>query len=299
VYDIQMATLPTHRRSGFTLTELLVTLAIIAILSAMMLGGLASAGRTRKRDVTKLFIQKISTALMEAYEDAEDEAAQFSTLIAVRSHLRSMFPDSWDEVADGAILPSPTTPLERVYRRYKLSGATPSVAYQGAECLYMILTQSGRFPDFISEIRAEQVGDVDEDGKKEFLDGWGNPIAFLRWAPGYVAPTTQLLTVQVADPNNRHDPFDRWFDPSAPPPPPQSDASAYALFPLIYSAGPDESGSGGSGYGLIRTSNGWPNANLIPLCGFSPSGTGLVGAPDPANPSAYLDNVTNFELMAE
>ena len=29
-------------------------------------------------------------------------------------------------------------------------------------------------------------GDTDEDGMKEILDAWGEPIVFLRWAPGYV-----------------------------------------------------------------------------------------------------------------
>lgn len=293
----------TNRLRAFTLTELLVTLAIIAILSAMMLGGLASAGRSQKRDATKLFIQKLSSAIMEAYEDAEDETLHLATLTAVRGHLRSTFPDSWDEVADSGIVPIPTTPIERIYRRYKMTGPTPTAAYQGAECLYMIITQSGRFPDLLSEIRPEQVGDVDQDGKQEFLDGWGNPIAFLRWAPGYVAASISMLTIQVADPVTHHDPFDRWYDPLTGPPAPVSDPTAYALFPLIYSAGPDESGNagagGGSGYGLIRAGNGWPNSNLIPLCGFNPSGTGVVGAPDPDNPSAHLDNITNFDLMLE
>jgi prepilin-type N-terminal cleavage/methylation domain-containing protein len=288
-------------RAAFTLTELLVTLAIIAILSAMMLGGLASAGRSQKRDATKLFIQRISSALMEAYEDAEDDALSLTSLAAVRQYLRSMFPDSWDEVAASSILPTPTTAMERVYWRYKMSSGAPSAAYQGAECLYMIVTQSGRFSDLLSQIRSDQVGDVDEDGKKEFLDAWGNPIAFLRWAPGYVSPAISLLTTQIADPVTYHDPFDRWYVEGSPPTGP--DVSAYALFPLIYSAGPDEAGNagtgGGSGYGLIRASNGWPNGALIPMCGFNPSGTGLVGAPDPSNSAAYLDNVTNFELMLE
>ena len=31
----------------------------------------------------------------------------------------------------------------------------------------------------------DEIGDMDEDGMKEILDGWGTPIEFLRWAPGY------------------------------------------------------------------------------------------------------------------
>ena len=29
------------------------------------------------------------------------------------------------------------------------------------------------------------IGDTDGDGAPEFLDGWGHPINFLRWAPGF------------------------------------------------------------------------------------------------------------------
>jgi len=287
-------------RAAFTLTELLVTLAIIAILSTLMLGGLSQAGRSQKNDVTKIFIRKISAAIMEAYEDFEDESLRLGNLIAIRRTLRASFPDSWDEVAPSAILPLPTSAIERTYAAYKLTGGAASATYQGAECLYMIMTTSGRFSDFLAEIRPEQIGDVDGDGKREFLDAWGNPIAFLRWAPGYVSP---LTAIQVADPVNRHDPFDRWFDPISPPPAPICDSSAYLLLPLIYSAGPDAAGTAGSnaasGYGLLRAANGWPDVALIPMCGFNPDGSGLVGAPDPASPTAHLDNITNFELMLE
>jgi len=284
---------PKHLpRAGFTLTELLVVLAIIALLSALTLSGLAGSRGRGKVEATKLLVGKINDAILEAYEEFEDQAASIGSLTAIRSRMRSEFPDSWAEVAPGTVLTSATTAIERAYRNYKLNGGLPSENYQGAECLYMIVTQSGRFNDLVSQIRPEQVGDRDGDGYKEFLDAWGNPIAFLRWAPGYVSPAVVKPTIQVADPMNRHDPFDVS----------NADSTAYALFPLIYSAGPDEAGnssSGGpSGYGLITSLNGWANAALSSICTFNP-GAGLVGAPDPANSKAYLDNVTNFDLMLE
>lgn len=281
-------------QSGFTLTELLVVLVIIALLSALTLSGLAGARGRGKVEATKLLVSKINDAILEVYEDFEDKASSIGLLDDIRMQMRSEFPDSWAEVAGNpppTVLAAATTALERTYSNYKTNGGLPSNKYQGAECLYMIVTQSGRFSDLVAEIRPEQVGDVDNDGKKEFLDAWGNPIAFLRWAPGYVLPIKKA-TIQIADPTNRHDPFD---DSNA-------DPAAFALFPLIYSAGPDEAGnssSGGpSGYGLIRAETGWPNTALPSICTFNP-GSGLVGAPDPANPKAYLDNVTNFDVMIE
>lgn len=275
---------------GFTLVELMVVLVIIAMLSALTLSGLAGSRGRGKVEATKLLVGKINDAILEVYEDFEDQAASIGSLPAIRRRLRSELPDSWDEVAPGTVLTTPTTALERTYRNYKLSGGLPSPNYQGAECLYMIVTQSGRFNELVAQIRPDQVGDRDSDGKKEFIDAWGNPIAFLRWAPGYVSSAVVKPTIQIADFINRHDPFDEA----------NADPAAYALFPLIYSAGPDEAGnssSGGpSGYGLIRADNGWPNSALPSICTFNP-GVGLVGAPDPANSKAYLDNVTNFDLM--
>lgn len=288
--------LHTNRaRAGFTLTELLVVLVIIALLSALTLSGLAGSRGRGKVEATKLLVGKINDAILEVYEDFEDQAASIGSLTAIRRRLRSEFPDSWDEVAPGAVLTAPTTALERTYLNYKIKkpkGLLPSPIYQGAECLYMIVTQSGRFNELVAQIRPDQVGDRDNDGYKEFLDAWGNPIAFLRWAPGYVAPTIKKPTIQIADPTNRHDPFDET----------SADPTAYALFPLIYSAGPDEAGNSSSedadGYGLIRADKGWPDSVLPSICTFNP-GEGLVGAPRPIAPKAYLDNVTNFDLMLE
>jgi len=291
---------PPCKPTAFTLVELLVVLAIVALLSALMLSGLASALRSQKREATKRFISRLSDAVMEAYEDAEDEALRFGNLQDIRRHLRSVFPDSWAEVLTET---AANTPLGRAYGRFRDTGTPPSSTYQGAECLYMIITQSGRFPELLSTLRANQVGDKDGDGKPEFLDAWGNPIAFLRWAPGFVAPGVSTLTIQVADPVDSHDPFDRWYRPPPMSPLPGSDDTAYALFPLIYSPGPDEAGNaGGSGYGLLRMEAGWSDGDLNTLCGLKsfPNGlVGLVGAPDPNNPDAHRDNITNFELMLE
>ena len=33
----------------------------------------------------------------------------------------------------------------------------------------------------------QDIGDVDEDGAPEFIDGWGNPIGWIRWPAGVVS----------------------------------------------------------------------------------------------------------------
>ena len=280
-----------NARRGFTLVELMVVIIILAILSSLTLGGLSVGRRKGTTEVTQFMVQRLSAAIMDRYEEYEDLAGSVP-LASIRERMREEMPDSWRDVfgSAGSNLTAANTPAGRAYARYYAAGAAPSPAYASAECLYMIVTQSGLFPDLLADIRPELIGDIDGDGKKEFWDGWKRPIAFFRWAPGFSSP---LSLIQVANAATHHDPMDIAET---------GDPSAFALFPLIYSAGPDEStndpnGSGASGYGLITAASGWPNASLASPCTFNPGGTGLVGAPDPSNPTACRDNIFSHDLM--
>ncbi len=130
----------------------------------------------------------------------------------LRDLMRMEMPDRWSDV-----LKPPVAPLDRpnngkvtppsAYLAYQakwaaITGASPTNAadpllrydyaydtnkddFQSAECLYMIvmgcLAQEGDSRDTFT---ARDVGDVDNDGFPEFIDAWGQPIRFLRWAPG-------------------------------------------------------------------------------------------------------------------
>ena len=95
--------------------------------------------------------------------------------------------------------------------------------HQGAECLYMIVQQNvGTGRHARSFINEKEVGDVDGDKMPEFLDAWGKPIEFLRWAPGLIS------TKQDHDLNNP-DPFDVR----------NVQDGTYFLYPFVFSAGPD------------------------------------------------------------
>lgn len=284
-----------NARRGFTLVELLVVLVIIAILSGLSLAGLARAGSRTKADASKFMIRKISDAITEHYDTYEDLRLSGKSLADVRQRMREELPDSWFDVfgSPGSnITTAPATPSGRAYARYYASGPAPTAQYAGAECLFMIITQSGLFPDVLTGIRPEQIGDIDDDGRREFLDGWKQPISFIRWAPGFSsdppsapAPRRTFSLIQIADPTNYHDPVD--ID--------STDPAAFAMIPLIYSSGPDQS------LGLIISAVGWTPAGMNSPCTFNPEGKGLVGAPDtdPENASAYRDNITNHALIAE
>lgn len=284
------------RPTGFTLIELVVVTCILAILSSITIGAMRNASRNSRRDVTKFVIQKLNDAVMDRWEQYEDLAIQnnpttVTNLKELRKIIREEMPDSWEDVPDNPA--NAKTLVGQCYATYKTASSPPSSAYAGAECLYMIMTESGLFPDFLEQIRPDRIGDIDQDGKLEFWDGWQRPISFIRWAPGFPSP----LQEQSAD--TAHDPLD----------PNDIDATAFALFPLIFSPGPDEalndplSGSA-SGYGLVSVAEaGWPDVTLGTTsgsspCTYTPPGASVtVGTPDPANPQAARDNITNHDLL--
>jgi len=297
--------------AAFTLVELLVTLVIVAILAALALAGLAGVRQGAKADKTRNTIRKIDAVIRPMYDSYRNRRVTATTtggssrnydglLRDKRTLLIYEMPDQWSDVPT-VITGVPAQFQTATVRAYVSSRGSPG-SFDGAECLYMIVERSGFDPDALEFFRSNEIGDVDRDGKPEFLDGWGRPIAFLRWAPGFTSP------IQKPDAVNAHDPLD----------PTGRDSTAYALVPLIYSAGPD--GALGTptddtiGYGLQQIDvgsdgRGWMSSDRIlvpasgtPLEGLCTSPKNLVSGrrvgevlPDTADTTA-LDNITNHDL---
>ncbi len=122
--------------------------------------------------------------------------------------------------------------------------------YSNEELLYMIVEDS--YVDgapAIEAFAASEIGDIDDDGLKEFLDAWGNPIRWIRWPAG-----ANAVTPLNPDPLNplgapSSDPFDPTFADvgfdSINEQPPSSGSGVYpfasgdGLRPLVISAGQD------------------------------------------------------------
>lgn len=270
---------------GFTLVELMVVIVIISILGSLSLAGLNIGRQRSKIDATRATIRKLDEIVMDQFDSYSTrlKGLKAADLLAIRGTMVEEMPDNWANVLP---LANCSTSSGRAYSKYKKSTSTS--VYQGAECLYMIVTRSGFSPGSLENFRANEIGDIDRDGMKEFLDGWGNPIAFLRWAPGFSAP---LSALQFADVTTNHDALDVGLN----------DSNAFQMYPLIYSPGPDEAGNAGttsSGYGIVATGTaGWPPASLGSICMFSDGAT-KIGGPDPANPTAYRDNITNHDFLS-
>ena len=71
---------------------------------------------------------------------------------------------------------------------------------QGAECLFLIMSTSyvGGTPA-IDAIPISNIADTDGDGLNEILDGWGEPLEFIRWPVGYFDPELSIDTTVPDD----------------------------------------------------------------------------------------------------
>jgi prepilin-type N-terminal cleavage/methylation domain-containing protein len=239
---------------GFTLIELLITITIIGLLAGITLGALQAARQTARKAKTKAMIAKLDQVIKQRYESYLTRRVPIRTrglqpilaaqmrLDALRDLMRMEMPERWNDVSRPPVVfsgwPGPIQSIEqpalsRVYRaRYQPAGAPdplPTAEFGPAECLYMIVAHGS--PGAMENFSPNDIGDADEDGFPEFHDGWGRPIMFLRWAPGFTDQSE--IQSEDLDPSTgdylHPDPFD-----------PRNVRGGFHLIPLIYSGGRDK-----------------------------------------------------------
>jgi prepilin-type N-terminal cleavage/methylation domain-containing protein len=167
-------------------------------------------------------------------------------LYAMRELMLMEVPDRWSDVylADlGALQPGQPfyygqrTELSNLYLRRYLQ-LNPTKESESAECLYLVIMNACGDGESRTLFPESNIGDTDGDGAPEFIDGWGHPISFLRWAPGFNSDVQlsaeQLNAMSALEQTNAiagdHDPFDLY----------RVDSQAFRLIPLVYSNGRDE-----------------------------------------------------------
>lgn len=259
---------------SFTLAELLISLSIMGILASASLFALFGVMEDAKEARTRAQIARLNELLLDRWDGYTSRpvpvvitpgtsplAAARLRLVGLRELMRMELPDRKTDLTDQAVVlrqpnAPPGTPLNvalwRTYERRARTMLAAAVApaslpspwhdawtaeQQGAECLYLILAsmQDGD-TNGLSYFRESEIGDVDGDGIPEIIDGWGNPIRFIRWAPGYLT----YSDIQQRNSDTSPDPFDplkvdvRW---SATDGDPTNDP--FALYPLVISAGRD------------------------------------------------------------
>jgi len=244
-------------RHGFTLTELLVVITIIAILGSLTLSGMNVAQRRARIARTESTIRKIHEVIMPHAErfltrippslgNYDTPAARnCARLVSTRRIQALEMPDGWtdllaaDRPGDIGSQPAngPQTAVSRKLRRLAenaFPAGTPARAIglgnSDAECLWLAVMRGGYAdPGIVAHFREDEIADINGNGQREFIDGWGRPIRFLRWAPGFVSRYQPIPDMTVTD-TRSHDAFDlSGVDPFA----------LNTLVPLIFSGGPD------------------------------------------------------------
>lgn len=294
-------------------------IAIIGMLGAISITTVRASIQSAKETQTRTTIAKIDNVLTACYEKYQyrrvglsninggnrwvqlSSDAQYRRLIIIRDLLRCDFPCTPAELYMGLVnytyppfIPtSETTPLQAALRSIiasdslnsSLSG-DPIIA--NAELLYLVVMNGD--PEARSLFAEREVNDVDKNGLNEFIDGWGNPICWFRWAPGLDSSDRQPLISDVESQLNNFGSLDAKdkdpFDPSCV-------GDGWFLVPYIYSAGPDGE------YGLTM-----PNATNIkymdnPFLSVADEGTippVQVGSPL-AGTRTYKDNIDNHTLV--
>ncbi len=244
-------------RRGFTLIELMVVMLIISILAAAMGYVMITATESAKIAATRNTIAKIHTLLMQRYESyrfrrlpiqmppgVSPKIAAQIRCDTLRQLMRMEMPDRWSDIIDGPaniqnltvamLRPSVSTSYLATYTNLTSNSNFTAHQYdcQSAQCLYMIVTMGLEDNDTLENFSQSEIADPNGTGAKYFVDAWGNPIKFLRWAPGFVSP----LQVSMATNDPR---LSTLFDQTDPTGVYGTPPTTYALYPLIYSAGPD------------------------------------------------------------
>ena len=289
-------------RAGFTLVELLVSLVIISILAALSLSGLSAVRRRSREEATRTTIRKIHEIIVPQYESYLDKRLDRTTcisagssafpslsgsgrrqfeggkLVVIRKILAFEMPDNWGDV--GSVPTAYGNGRTDVYASYE-TGNIVSNDIDSAECLYMICQLSGFQPEAMENFRAEEIGDKDGDGKLEFHDAWGMPIAFIRWPTGFDGPITLNQETDPSDPES----IDTSIPSSSPP------RFLPGVVPLIYSAGLDQE----YGLAVAQAAGVQSDANV----GNFSIVTAAAGGGHFASPlgNASQDNISNHDLI--
>jgi prepilin-type N-terminal cleavage/methylation domain-containing protein len=145
---------PLGRHAAFTLTEVVVAMAIIAILAGLMLFGMKSISNAAKRNATRVTLQNASGMLTEWLQVMKSDAGALS-------YLSSSQQISADSV--GRVAPDD-------------AGRT-GTAVQATAAAFKRFRQAPSAQKMFQQLPPDQL--MTEGGWTTILDGWRNPILFV------------------------------------------------------------------------------------------------------------------------
>ena len=135
------------------------------------------------------------------------------------------------------LMPLPAGPLGATAPINKLTSnslADWDAAVQSSELLYLLVSTCNYSGSSALEyFKSTEIGDIDSDGLLEFIDAWGNPIAWIRWPAGYPGDLVRYADADAMDPV-RTDWRSRSSGAAI-----ATDWQPRTLVPLVISSGPD------------------------------------------------------------
>lgn len=212
-----------HRRSGFTLLEILIVVAIVAVLASFLTVAIGRSITQAREAATRATLLKLDGLLQQRLEafrvlmDSPQKQNEMKSrvglkrtelqngspsiaglnekmlqLMVYKDYYRAGFPQT---LADNTNLGTSGQPFNG-----NTTSNAKEVAAESSEFLHWLITQADTFgvpavDD--SEFSSAEVADTDGDGRMEFVDAWGQPLRFYRW------PTRLLRPSGPATPLNR------------------------------------------------------------------------------------------------
>lgn len=209
-------------RRAFTLVELLMVIAIIAIMLALLGAVIGGSIRQAREAATATLLQKLDALLDERAKgfDRATKTPDFQRVVEARraalqangvfgvspkvlaavarkDFFRANFPQRFED------LPSPDANMNGVPDVLESlpgvnltvlagqAGTNPRHETESSELLYYMLTRMQVFgvpPVGDTDFTTSEVRDTDGDGLPEFIDAWGRPLRFYRWPTRLLKP---------------------------------------------------------------------------------------------------------------
>lgn len=200
-------TLVRDRRRGFTLMEILMVIAIIAILAAIVTVAIRTVISSARDAATKTTLKKIDASIYARLQNIDRYVFNDKKLRGAGAPRYMKDPVLLDMYnGRGTYAGAPNKPLADAlaYKQFirdcfpmtfaEAGIAAPpghDPATENAECLYHFLTTAfvvGDGPPRALSLTGKETKDTDGDGLPEVVDAWGQPIRFYRWPTRLIRP---------------------------------------------------------------------------------------------------------------